>query len=163
MKRITKWTASSSGGWGYSTCAWSLSPFPSLSPRPLWPQDDSSRAKIRLAADCLTAVECESAWNPSWIFLIIFSLTSLMRLVQICGCVCVCVWLCACVQSTWVWIFTQVLCVCFLLSFVYMEASHPYLYVCPHDVGVWTCVVCSPNYFSMSVMCLHVFLCVLMW
>lgn len=62
----------------------------SLSSLPLWPQDDSSWAKRRVAADCLRALEWESAWNPSWLFfLIIFSFTSLMSLVQIflCGCV----------------------------------------------------------------------------
>lgn len=56
----------------------------------LWPQDDSSRARRRLAADCLRAMECKSAWSPSWLLLIIFSFTSLMSLVQICGCMHVC-------------------------------------------------------------------------
>lgn len=77
MKGITKWTASSSGGCGLFRQAprrFSLLPASCLSPSPcpLWPRDDSSWAKMRLAADCLTAVECESAWNPSWIFFFFF-------------------------------------------------------------------------------------------
>lgn len=81
MKGTTKWTASSSGRWGNSTNAemsFSLSLPLSLLLCPLWPQDDSTRAKRRLLP--LIAWERWSAnlhEIPPGFFLIIFSFTSL--------------------------------------------------------------------------------------
>lgn len=97
MKGTTKWTASSSGRWGNSTNAEM-----SFSSCPLWPQDDSSRAKWRLSTDCLRAVEWKSARNPSWI------LKKNLFLLHISN-ECECVWASAWAGLIRVQIFTHVL------------------------------------------------------